>query len=36
VTGFRTYSEFVEETNPYERQLIVGSIAARNRERSSE
>jgi hypothetical protein len=33
MTGCRTYSEFVELTNPYERHLIVESIDAYHRQR---
>ena len=33
LTGFRTYSEFVAETNEYERRLIVKSIGAWHDER---
>lgn len=36
VTGCRTYSEFIEETAPLERRLIVRSIDERNKERAPE
>lgn len=35
MTGFKTYSAFVAETNPYERRLIVESIEQYHRERDS-
>lgn len=28
LTGFRTYSEFVRETNPYQRALLMQAIEA--------
>lgn len=31
MTGFRTFGEFIAETNPYERQLIASSIEAYQR-----
>ncbi|AGC34569.1 hypothetical protein HSTV1_24 [Haloarcula sinaiiensis tailed virus 1] len=35
MTGFRSLSEFVAETNPYERELIVRSIDAWHSEQDS-
>lgn len=34
LTGFRSYGEFISETNPYERALIIESIEAWHDEQS--
>jgi len=33
LTGFRTYSEFVGETDPLERRLLVASVEAYQRKK---